>query len=802
MRRREFIIFSNFPVTPDMRNIFYFLIINLVIFFTSCKTDPIPEIMNRDEFASWRVVGGDAGVTHYSNLAQITRENVSRLEMAWEFSTGDVLADHNEYWGGSTIQSNPIIVDGVLYSTTPTLHVVALDAVTGQQVWRYNPWKNETGGGYNRGVAYWSQGEDKRIFYTVKNELICLDALSGKPVNSFGVKGRVNMARGLIPEHESRGGVISPAAPVIYKNLIVIGGMGEWRVPGNISAYDALTGKRKWIFHTIPFPGEPGFETWADTTYWRDGFGANSWGGLSVDTENDIIFFALGQAKPDLHRPNSSGDHLFGNSLVAVDANSGEYQWHFQEIHHDLWDLDLPCAPMLIDWEVGGEIIPGLAQLSKTGNTFLFNRITGKNYTKYKEKKVPPSKLVGEYASETQPWVTWPEPFSYQYVNFFDYSNISPEAESFSKERLKNSDLDWMTPPSLRGNIYYGVHGGAEWPGGAFDPELQYLYINANQTPWYVKMRRADIDNEGAELYSEKCNACHGWNRSGVGDIPPLTELNKKYPTIHSVEVLLKKRMNAEDGYENLTDRDIGKIAQFLMDSIPIVENHPGGLLYAVGKCVECHGGNRKGTGDGTIPSIANLEYKYSSVEEVKAIIKNGRNAMPSNEGYSEEELTLIAQFLLNLPAAEGDTQLQGPTYQTDRFERFLDHEGYPATKPPWGVMNAIDLRTGKIAWKVPLGEYEELLDRGLTPTGTENFGGPVVTKGGLVFIAATMDEKIRAFDKYTGAILWEYQLPAGGYTTPSTYMANGKQYVVIPCGGGGKPGTKSGDRFLAFTLP
>ena len=786
-----------------MKTIIRFFLALLFFVFTSCKKDPLPAIIAQEQFQSWMLVGGDAGVTHYSNLDQITKNNVKDLKVAWEFSTGDLLADDNEYWGGSTIQSNPIVVDGILYSTTPTLHVIALNAATGILIWRFDPWDGEQGGGYNRGVTYWENGDDRRIYYTVKNELICLNAKTGKLIPSFGEEGKQNMAKGLIPEHESRGGVISPAAPIVYKNLIVVGGMGEWRVPGNVSAYDALTGERKWIFHTIPFPEEPGFETWGDTTYYRDGFGANSWGGLSVDEENEMIFFALGQAKPDLHRPNSAGDHLFGNSLVAVNANTGAYKWHFQEVHHDLWDLDLPCAPMLIDLKVDGEIIPGLAQLSKTGNTFLFNRITGENYTKYKEKKVPPSKLVGEYASPTQPWVQWPEPFSYQSVSPFDYSNISPKATNYSKARLKNVDLDWMTPPSLRGNIYYGVHGGAEWPGGAFDPEMQYLFINANQTPWYVKMRRADIDNAGAELYSTKgCNSCHGWNRGGVAEKPALVDLNLRYNSIRSVETLIKERVIAQREYPGLSGLEIRKIAEFLMDSIPQKLNHPGGLIFASGKCVECHGGNRQGTADGTIPSLINLEYKYSDVNEVKAIIKNGRNVMPSNEGYTDQELTLLAQFLLNIPAAEGNVELQGPTYQTDRFERFLDHEGYPATRPPWGTLNAIDLKSGKIAWKMPLGAYEALLNRGLPPTGTENFGGPVVTKGGLVFIAATMDEKIRAFDKHTGEILWEYKLPAGGYTTPSTYEINGKQYVVIPCGGGGKPGTKSGDTFIAFALP
>lgn len=776
----------------------------LLLVSSACYRDPIPKIISAEKFASWETAGGDAGVTHYSNLDQINKENVHKLRLAWEFSTGDILRDDNEYWGGSTIQSNPIVVDGVLYSTTPTLHIIALDAASGRQIWRFDPWKGKEGGGYNRGVAYWRNGDDRRIFYTVKNELICLDAKTGTLVQSFGENGRQNMAKGLLPEHEARGGVISPAAPVIYKDLVVVGGMGEWRVPGNVSAYDAITGERRWIFNTIPFPGEVGFETWGDTTYWRDGFGANCWGGLSVDEGNEMVFFATGQAKPDLHRPNSEGDHLFGNCVVAVNANTGEYVWHFQEIHHDLWDLDLPCAPMLIDLEVNGKIMPGLAQLSKTGNTFLFNRLNGEIFTKYREKEVPPSRLIGEHASQTQPWVTWPEPFSYQYVTEFDYSNISPEATAYSKERLANADIGWMIPPSTRGNIYYGVHGGAEWPGGAFDPEIQYLFINANQTPWYIKMRRLDEDHRGSRLYSEKqCSACHGWNRGGFADFPALTDMHLKFKSIAAVESRIKNRIQTIPEYPKLDGEEIREMAEFLMDSIPPKLNHPGAILFAGGKCVECHGGDRRGMVKGNIPSLLDLEFRYKNIEEVKQVIKNGRNAMPGNEGYTDEELTMIAKFLMNIPAEGGNEEMRnGPVYQTDRFERFLDQEGYPATRPPWGTMNAINLRTGKIAWQVPLGEFPELTARGIKPTGTENFGGPVVTKGGLVFIAATMDEKIRAFDKMTGTLLWEYQLPAGGYTTPSTYIVDGRQYLIIPCGGGGKPGTKSGDKFLAFTLP
>ncbi len=759
--------------------------------------------LSADPHRSWSVVGGDEKVTHYSTLDQINRDNVEELEVAWIYRSGDLLADDNEYWGGSTIQSNPIIVEGWLFTTTPTLDVVALDAATGGEIWRYTPWKGKIGGGYNRGLAYWSSedGADRRLYYTVGNELICLDPWTGKPVFSFGERGRRSMAKGLIPEHEARGGVVSPAAPAIYKDLVIVAGMGDWRVPGNVSAYDAITGDRVWIFHNIPHPGEVGYDSWGDPDYWRDGFGANAWGGLSVDTENGMVYFPIGQAKPDLHRPNP-GDHLFGNSVVALDAATGAYRWHFQEIRHDLWDMEPPCPPVLFDLDINGETVPGMALTSKTGFTWLFNRITGENYTEYELRPVPSSDLTTEYASPVQPWVTWPEPFSRIDVKPDEYSNISPEAEAFSKRRLAEADLGWLTPPNTKGIIYYGVHGGAEWPGPAYDPERKLLFINSNQTPWFVKMREVVASHEGSQLYSNHCVSCHGWNRGGVADNPALTDLNQRYDSVGILESILRARVGEHDDYPELDNRAILEVSEFLMDAIPDQLNHPGARLYAQGGCVECHGGRREGGGTPDRPSLKNLGPKYPEIAELKRVIREGTGAMVGNTGFSDDELTKLANFLLGIPMEPGPEDLEGPRYSTDRFERFLDPDGYPATRPPWGTLNAISMETGKIVWKVPLGEFSELTARGIPPTGTENFGGPVVTSGGLLFIGATMDEKFRAFDSDTGAILWEYQLPSGGYATPSTYEVDGRQYIVIPCGGGGKPGTKSGDAFVAFALP
>ena len=779
---------------PVPKHLFFTLLVAFISGAPSSYADP---------HRSWSVVGGDEKRTHFSKLDQIHRGNVDQLEVAWIYRSGDLLADDNEYWGGSTIQANPIVVEDWLYTTTPTLDVVALEAATGELIWRYTPWKDKIGGGYNRGVAYWSSedGADRRLFYTVGNELICLDAWTGKPVISFAEKGRRSMAKGLIPEHEERGGVVSPASPVIFENLVVVAGMGDWRVPGNVSAYDVMTGKRVWIFHNIPHPGEVGHDSWGDPDYWLHGFGANSWGGLSLDSEHEMVYFPVGQAKPDLHRPNP-GDHLFGNSIVAVDARTGAYRWHFQEIRHDLWDMEPPGPPVLFDLEINGEVVPGLALTSKTGFTWLFNRVTGENYTQYELKEVPPSELTTEYASPVQPWVTWPEPFSRTYLKADEYSTISPEAEAFSKQRMAEADLGWLTPPNTRGILYYGVHGGAQWPGPAYDPERKMLYINANQTAWFVRMREVVASHRGAEIYSNNCMECHGWNRGGVADAPALTELNAVFDTVDSLESHLRERVNEKEGYPDLASDEFLELSEFLMDSIPDQLSHPGARLYNQGGCVECHGARRQGAGTPDRPSLLDLAPRYPEKEELKRVIREGKGAMAGNTGYTDEELTKLANFLLDIPMEPGPDDLEGPRYSTDRFERFLDSEGYPATKPPWGILNAISMETGEIQWKVPLGEFDALTARGIAPTGTENFGAPIVTQGGILFIAATMDEKIRAFDLDTGEILWEHKLPAGGYATPSTYEVNGRQYVIIPCGGGGKPGTPSGDAFVAFTLP
>lgn len=587
---------------------------------TSLKNDP----------ANWIASGGNAGETKYSSLDLINKSNVNKLQVAWVYHSGNQTGN---------AQCNPLIIDGQMYITTPAQELVAVDAANGKELWRFNPARNGQGfGGQNRGIAYWKSGEVERILYTSGSFLNAVDIKTGHAVTTFGDSGRVSLNDSLVrPAVEMN--LMSPAPPVIFKELVIIGGT-SWTAPSNVSAFNIRTGKRAWIFNTIPQPGEYGYDTWGNKDFWKNGIGVNVWGGLCVDEKNGMVYFATGQPKDDFYRPNNKGAQLYGNSVVALEAATGKRVWHYQVVHHDIWDLDLPCAPVLVNLKQEGRDVPGLMQLSKTGNIFLFNRLTGEMLSKVEEKPVPASTLPREYTYATQPQVTWPEPFSRQVITEDGLTDLTPEDHAAAKAIFDEANKGWFLPPSEKSTLYYGIHGGAEWGGGAYDEKENTLIVNANELAWNITL---------------------------------------------------------------------------------------------------------------------------------KNIVKDTAKA---------------------------------PEYRALGYFKFLDKNGYPATKPPWGTLNAVDLTTGKLKWKVPLGEYDTLTKQGIPITGTENFGGSIVTAGGLIFIGATRDLKFRAFDKDNGSILWETTLPFGGFTTPSTYAVKGKQFVLIPATGGGKLGTQPGDAYVAFALP
>jgi quinoprotein glucose dehydrogenase len=678
----------------------------------------------------WPIYGGNSKANRFSTLRQINTENVKNMQVAWEFHTGDTSSENP-----SQIQCHPIIVNGFLYATTPLLKVFALDGATGKMKWIFDPFENvEPQYHSNRGVVYWEKEDDKRILFTAGSHLYAINAVTGKLITSFGEDGKVNILEGL--DQDASGLYVVPTSPgIVYKDLLILGARvseNNDAAPGHVRAFDILTGKRKWIFHTIPHPGEYGYDTWPKDAFKTVG-GANVWTGFSLDEERGLVFLPTGSPSYDFYGKNRPGENLFGNCLIALKAETGERVWHYQTVHHDIWDRDLPCQPNLVTITKDGKKIDAVAQATKSGFIFLFERETGKPLFPIEERPFPSSDLPGEQTWPTQPIPLKPEPFARQDFKESDINNLVPESyPEFLEKYKKSKSLGQFVPPSKEGTIIFpGFDGGAEWGGNSIDPETGIMYINSNEMPWILTMIDVEDPKKGnssaQKLYTLNCGPCHGSDRMG--------------------------------------------------------DQH-------------------------NFPSLVGIGKKYSH-EEIKRIINTGKGRMPSFKQISEKDKDLLIDFLMDIePSVESRrTELKEIAKEGDfpyihtGYNRFMDKNGYPGIKPPWGTLNAIDLNTGDYVWKVPLGEYEELTKKGIPPTGTENYGGPINTAGGLIFIGATKDEKFRAFDKKTGKVLWETKLPAGGYATPSTYEVNGKQYVVIAAGGA-KMGTKAGDSYIAFTLP
>lgn len=685
---------------------------------------------------NWGSYLGDSSRSHYSELRQINQGNVRKLEVAWTYHSGDARADNF-----SQIQCNPLVIDGVLYGSTPQLKLVALDAATGLERWRFDPFAGKAGDaslGVSRGVASWSDGTTRLLLFSADHFLYCVDAKTGCMVESFGNSGRVDIKEGL-GRDVSKLYVVSTTPGTVYRDLLFLPlRVGEGpapAAPGHLRAYDVHTGKIVWTFHTIPYPGEEGYDTWPPEAFKYIG-GVNCWAGMAIDEPRGILYVPTGSAAFDFWGGNRIGQDLFANCLIALDAQTGRRLWHYQFVHHDLWDRDLPSAPCLLTVNHGGQRIDAIAQTTKSGHVFVFNRVTGEPLFPIQERPVPPSDLQGESAWPTQPLPVKPLPFARQLFTYNEITDISPESHRAVLDRfVKIRPHVPFAPPSTQGTIIFpGFDGGGEWGGAAVDPD-GVMYVNANEMPWILSMYLTELEPggqlaTGRQLFSQVCAACHGMDRKG----------------------------NAAQN----------------------------------------------------VPSLVGVEKKLKR-DDVVRLLGTGKGVMPSFAFLSDRQKTLLADHVLGVEesaagvdrstAMPSEEVLSGIPYTFSGYNRWLDTNGYPAVKPPWGTLNAIDLNTGEYRWRVPLGEVPALIARGLPPTGVENYGGPVVTAGGLVFIAAAKDEMFRAFDRRSGKVLWQVKLPAGGYATPATYLAGGRQYVVIACGGG-KMGTKSGDAYVAFALP
>ena len=707
-----------------MQYLRYLFLFTVCVILSQCDEYSHPSVVE-NQYTEWKHYLGDPGRSHYSQLSEFNTKNIKSLKVAWEYESMDY----------GQMQMNPIVVDTLLYGVSSALKVFALDARSGEEVWVFGD-TLKTLFSNSRGVSYWESGNDKRIFYTKGSDLWALNALTGLPIHSFGTNGKIDLRSGLDPSAKEKF-VISSTPGTIYKNLIIMPlrlSEGVGAAPGDVMAFDVITGKLAWSFHTLPRPEELGIETWGDLNISKSPIvgAANNWAGMALDQDREILYVPTGSAAPDFYGAMRPGKNLFSNCLLALNANSGELIWHYQFIHHDLWDRDPPAPPNLITINRGGHIIPAVAQVTKQGYVFVFDRESGRPLFNIEEVPVPKSELLGEKTWPTQPVPIKPTPFARQ-SNELTTEDISPFAPNRDSliALFEQADKRSFAPPSLKPALLLpGYDGGAEWGGAAADPEKGILYINSNEMAWFLQMRTNDDKGgkliAGERIYMQNCAVCHMTNRSGsqASGYPNLlgikTRLSEK--NIHDIIMQGKGMM---PGFPQIPEKNRYKLVNFLTDK--------------------------------------------SYNKEVKEITQ------PNNE----------------IPYVP---------FQHMGYTKFLDKNGLPAISPPWGTLQALDLNTGEYIWKVPLGETQSLRELGHSTTGTENYGGAVVTENGLLFIAATKDGYIRTFSRDSGKLLWEFKLPAAAFATPALYSVEGRQYLTVACGGE-KLGTKKGNKIIAFAL-
>jgi len=710
-----------------MKRLLFLLIALAIVALGWLQFTQNPTDTNPNDYTNWGEYLGGPDRSHYSALAQITPENVSKLTVAWTYETGST----------GQIQTNPIVVDGVLYGVSPSVRAFALDAATGKERWTFGDplkaWHSTS-----RGVAYWqnTDGSDKRILYTVGPKLYAIDATTGKGIPDFGDNGTADLHEGLGESAKDKF-IISNTPGTIFEDLIVMPvrvSEGADAAPGYVRAFNVRTGKLAWTFRTIPTPGDYGYDTWPKDAHKNTDVGAaNNWAGMAVDRKRGILYVPTGSAAYDFYGANRKGQNLFANCLLALDARTGKRLWHFQAVHHDIWDRDFPAPPNLLTIRQNGKSIDAVAQITKSGHVFVFDRVTGKPLFPIIETPVPASDIPGEASWPTQPIPQKPAAFARQQMTEADINPYSTDRDSLLKV-FRGIGTRLYEPISKRGSLLFpGCDGGGEWGGAATDPD-GVMYVNANDVPWIFTMVDAPRADELAGL-------------------------------------------------------------------------SPGRRVYTQ-NCISCHGPERKGNARSGYPSLIGIGQRRER-PYVDQIVQHGKGMMPGFTALSAADRQALLAFLFDdekqevAGGAVGAAKSKEPylPYKVTGYNKFQDSRGLPAVAPPWGTLNAIDLNTGEYRWKIALGQEPLLAGKNLANTGTENYGGPVVTAGGLLFIAATKDEKFRAFDKKTGKLLWETQLPAAGFATPATYQVGGKQFVVIACGGT-KLGAKGGSQYVAFALP
>ena len=672
-------------------------------------------------YTTWSDYEGSPDSAQYSALTQINKSNVTQLQQVWFYPGGN---------NGFRYGFNPLVVDGVMYVLGKNNALVALDDVTGKEIWVHD--NNKPRNITNRGINYWeSKGRiDRRLFYASNNILHAVDARTGKLVDSFGDHGNVDLREGLGRDPKTIRQIQSGSPGRVFENLLILGSAtGEEynSPPGDIRAFDVLTGKMVWIFHTVPHPGEFGYDTWPKDA-WKYIGGTNDWGGMTIDEKRGIAYFPLGSPTYDFYGADRTGAGLFGNCLLALDARTGKYLWHFQAMHHHLFDYDLTTSPKLLTVKHDGKMVDVVAQAGKNGFLFVFDRVNGNPVWPIVERPVPQSDMPGEHSWPTQPFPTAPPPFATQTFTPDDVDPyISDPAERAKvKAQLQNARNEGIfTPAGTKDTVEMpGNNGGGNWGSGAVDPPTGTLYITTKNTPSMIKLEpnrpkremTGTPETEGRILYIQNCQSCHTAVLTGQPpSIPSLVDVVTRTSADH-VKSTIQNGASPMPALTSLSEKEVDALVAYL-----------------------------------TAPSKAHV------LPDILAYLSAPRPPPP--------------------PPAPRDPPMR---YWTG-YGYMNSSEGLPANKPPWSTITAYDLNKGTIKWQIPWGSVTELAAKGVKDTGSYwPRGGVVVTAGGLIFSGTISDATIRAYDKDTGKILWEQVMPAGPEGIPAVYELNGREYLAF----------------------
>jgi quinoprotein glucose dehydrogenase len=691
---------------------------------------------------TWNEYLGAPDSAQYSALKQINKSNVNQLQVAWTFPTMDK----------NTYVFNPLIVDGEMYVLAKNNAMVALDAATGNEIWTH---ANDTRPVTSRGVNYWESKDraDRRLFYCAGGYLVALDARTGASVPSFGDNGRTDLKTGFDRDPKTLTRIQNNSPGRVFENLLILGSAGGAEYESNygvIRAFDVKTGKLAWVFNTVPHPGEFGYDTWPPDA-WKTVGGVQNWSEMTLDERRGIVYIPLASPSYDFYGGNRKGQNLFSDCLLALDARSGKRLWHFQFVHHDLWDYDAPAAPKLLTVHHDGKMVDAVAQPTKQGFLFVFDRVTGQPLWPIEERAVPKSDVPGEQAWPTQPFPTKPPPFARQKFTADDVNPYIPAEERATlRDKILSARNEGLyTPPSLRGTIQMpGHNGGANWGGSAVDPDAGLLYVQAKELPTYIKLdpnrprggAMAVVNSNpnpaqaGLAIYSQNCAGCHGADRTGqAGAFPSLVDVTRRL-TADQIKTTVTGGQGRMPGF-SLTARELDALVAYLQNQNP-QENPPASAPPA--PAADTNGGPRR--------YWAPVDFLFTS-----------------------NHLSAIA--------------------------------------PPWSQLTAYDLNTGTIKWQVPLGEVSALAAEGHTDTGSHfPRGGVVATAGGLLFSATASDRKFRAYDRDTGKVIWETSIPEASEAVPAVYEVGGREYVVI-CVAAGQgmmngPAAQRAGAYVAYALP